>query len=93
MPHYKDGTIAKHGDLVLSDPPYDGAWQQVGIVMSITPGSESCNAQLIPLAMRQKGAEPWLPMNSGSSPCVTLKDCMPVSVIAEERAQPAMAAG
>jgi len=42
MPHYKDGTPAQIGDLVKGKP-YNTPREIVGQMISITPGSESCN--------------------------------------------------
>lgn len=75
MPHYADGTPAKHGDAVVSSPSYDGASEMLGIIISITPGATSCNSQIELLAMRQKGVEHWTPSRYSSLPCVTLSDC------------------
>ena len=75
MPHYKNGTLAKHGDLVVRVEPHKQGTELIGIVAIINVG-ESCSAQVLPLAVRQKGAESWLPM-TGSPPnwCVTLSEC------------------
>jgi len=42
MPHYKDGTEAKVGDIVRGKP-YNTPHEIVGEIISITPGVESCN--------------------------------------------------
>jgi hypothetical protein len=59
--HYKNGREAKIGDTVLAKnwngQPY------TGLVTSITPGSTSCNAVVIPL-----------PVVNGQN--VTLGDCL-----------------
>lgn len=45
MPHYADGTVAKVGDNVTGKfINTDGV--RAGTIVSITPGSESCNAQI-----------------------------------------------
>jgi len=51
MPHYKDGTPAKVGDVVrgkgynVKGP--DGKLAEIiGQVLSVTPGAENCNIQL-----------------------------------------------
>lgn len=76
MPHYADGTPAKHGDLAVRQNSWDKS-EVIGIITSITP-SESCNAYMIPLASCQVGS-PWFP--SGNQPVwtVTLKECMKVN--------------
>jgi hypothetical protein len=75
MPHYADGTRAKTSDLVIRREKYEHGTDLVGIVMSIQPGSDSCNAQLIPLALRQKGATSWLPLAATNAYCITLSEC------------------
>lgn len=74
MPHYADGTPAKHGDLVLRKTAWDES-EIVLIITSITANSDSCNAGAIPLAAKQ-GDAPWFP--SGPQPVwtITLKECM-----------------
>jgi len=76
MPHYADGTPAKHGDLVMRKEKHEQGTEMLGIVATISPGTDTCNAQVLPLAMRQKGAAGWLPM-MGSPPNwhVTLSEC------------------
>jgi hypothetical protein len=99
MPHYADGTPAKHGDLVLRRDSYQHGTDLVGIVMSIQPGSDSCNAQVIPLAARQKGSELWLPVTLQNTWCCTLSECsklgdeQPVNFDTTEHVKAAMASG
>lgn len=45
MPHYKDGTAAKVGD-VIKGKPYNTPHEVVGVVVGITPDSESCNLRV-----------------------------------------------
>ncbi len=45
MPHYKDGTEAKVGDQVIGKL-FNTDGIRAGTIISITPGSESCNAQV-----------------------------------------------
>jgi hypothetical protein len=45
MPHYSDGTEAKIGDLVVGKP-YNVGRVVAGEVVSVTPGTESCNLQV-----------------------------------------------
>lgn len=45
MPHYKDGTEAKVGDQVVGKL-YNTAGIRAGTIISITPGADSCNAQV-----------------------------------------------
>lgn len=42
MPHYKDGTEAKVGD-IIKGKPYNTPHEVVGVVVRVTPDSESCN--------------------------------------------------
>lgn len=46
MPHYKDGSQAKVGDHVIGRLYNSGPEPKAGIIISITPGVESCNAQV-----------------------------------------------
>ena len=46
MPHYKDGTEAKVGDHVTGHLFNSGPGLKAGTIISITPGSESCNAMV-----------------------------------------------
>lgn len=45
MPHYSDGTEAKIGDQVYGKM-YNTLGVRAGTIISITPGSESCNAMV-----------------------------------------------
>lgn len=45
MPHYRDGTPAQVGDLVKGKP-YNTPREIVGEIISVTPGSESCNCMV-----------------------------------------------
>jgi hypothetical protein len=45
------------------------------IIQSITSGSDSCNAGAIPLALRQKGTDFWMPIAHQLAWCITLKEC------------------
>jgi hypothetical protein len=80
LPHYKDGSPAQHGDLVIKSEKHEGSLEVAGVVAQITNG-ESCNAQLMPLAIRQKGVMTWMPTGFvGGLWYVTLADCMKVDV-------------
>jgi len=43
--HYKDGTIATIGD-VVKGKPYNTDREVVGVMISITSGSDSCNCKV-----------------------------------------------
>jgi len=45
MPHYADGTEAKVGDQVTGKL-YNSEGIKAGVIISITPDQESCNAQV-----------------------------------------------
>jgi hypothetical protein len=75
MPHYKDGTLARNGDLVLHRETHDTGSEKVMIIQSITSGSDSCDAGAIPLALRQKGTDFWMPIAHQLAWCITLKEC------------------
>lgn len=46
MPHYKDGSEAKVGDQVIGKLYNSGPEPKAGVIISITPGAESCNAMV-----------------------------------------------
>ena len=77
MSHYKDGSPAQVGDLIICDPPYAGAISSLGILVAITPAAETCNGQLYPFAWKWPGIG-WLPAGRRYQECITLKDCLPV---------------
>lgn len=64
--HYKNGREAKAGDKVAL---VVGEFSVVGILHSITPGSESCNARIA--------------VTTPNDPYVTIKDCLHLSDIAK----------
>jgi len=84
MPHYKDGSPAKVGDLVHSVPPYPTSARVLGIVVSINLGTETCNAGVLPLARKHSTDSPWYPATNHFPDCVTLKECLRIN--AEEEA-------
>lgn len=47
MPHYKDGTLAKDGDVVKGIPYNTLGKEVVGIIMNINPGEETCNCLVV----------------------------------------------
>jgi hypothetical protein len=79
--HYKDGTPAKAGDLVLNTTLYggDGGRQVIGVLTSGTAGSTTCNGNICPVARRQKstlGWGPWLPLGCQTNDwSVTISEC------------------
>jgi len=76
MPHYADGTPARHGDLVSRHNQWDDS-DVLLIITSITTDSDSCNAGGIPLAQKQ-GRNPWYPCGPQPVWTVTLKECLKV---------------
>jgi hypothetical protein len=42
MPHYKDGTLAKDGD-VVKGKPYNTPREVIGVIAAINPGVDTCN--------------------------------------------------
>ena len=61
MPHYADGTEAKVGDQVIGKL-YNTPGVRAGTIISITPGADSCNAQVAfmqPVAIDGDPAERW----------------------------------
>lgn len=63
MPHYKDGTEAKVGDQVIGRLYNSGPEPKAGVIVSITPGAESCNAmvQFAEAVKREPGAASDMP--------------------------------
>ncbi len=64
MPHYRDGTEAKVGDLVRGVSYNREKRQIVGTIIQITPGVETCNcmvafASIKPLPKLPDDAKPW----------------------------------
>lgn len=45
MPHYRDGTEAKIGD-VARGKPYNTEHEVTGVVVGITPDSDACNLRI-----------------------------------------------
>ncbi len=60
MPHYADGTEAKVGDQVAGKL-YNSEGIKAGVIISITPGQESCNAMVQFTEAKQIGADAVLP--------------------------------
>jgi len=56
MPHYADGTEAKVGDQVTGKL-YNSEGIKAGVIVSITPGQESCNAMVQFCQVMPRGAE------------------------------------
>ncbi len=46
MPHYADGSEAKVGDQVVGKLYNSGPAPKAGVIISVTPGAESCNAMV-----------------------------------------------
>ena len=46
MPHYENGIEAELGDVILGKP-YNTEHVVSGVVVSVTPGTETCNLQLV----------------------------------------------
>jgi hypothetical protein len=88
MPHFKDGTLAKNGDLALKIDKDEQGIEVVGVISKINR-AETCNAEILPLAMRQRGVQSWLPVSPyGPFWMVTLSDCMRIDPSAMESALP-----
>ncbi len=47
MPHYKDGTLAKEGDVVKGIPYNQNGKEVVGVIVAINPGIDVCNCQVV----------------------------------------------
>ena len=63
MPHYKDGTEAKLMDIVKGKP-YNTPHEVVGVVVGITPGSDTCNCRVLFTTAKTAGGgdDPKIPM-------------------------------
>jgi hypothetical protein len=79
MPHYADGTVAKVGDLVQIVAA-NQSQKVLGALVSITPGSTSCNGQVLPFA-RKYGDYAWVPVASPYLDCITISDLLPVAPV------------
>jgi len=79
--HYKDGKEAKVNDLIICVSNHGTQFENhfVGILVTASSASPSCNGSVLPLAQRQKsdlGFGPWLPLTPASSNwSVTIKEC------------------
>jgi hypothetical protein len=74
MPHYKDGTEAKVGDRARGKCHSHGCPVE-GVILSVTPGTDSCNAQLAyPVIYRAGGVEDAMPVVTVVSGWCTLSD-------------------
>ena len=80
--HYADGTPAKLGDLVRHSLKEGSSGTEVmGILVSATSTSDTCNGQLDPVARRiisSAGKTGWLPYRPQYDYCATLLECYPV---------------
>jgi len=73
MPHYANGEAAAVGDLVMTVD--ERVFPKIlGQVVSITIGSDSCNAQVLAFARRYSSTEgtSWIPNLPQYTDCVTL---------------------
>ena len=66
MPHYADGSEAKVGDQVTGVLYNSGPAPKAGTIISITPGTESCNAMVqyteaVPHELDPGGEDPKVP--------------------------------
>ena len=73
--HYKDGTPAKLGDLIIQKDAHYFGTEKIGIVTEIQ-SSETCNAQVHVLAKRQNGSEVWFPVLMSNPWSMTLSECV-----------------
>ena len=60
--HYKNGREAKNGDTVVLVPQYAGSNPVIGILYNATPGNDTCNGRIAPIAP--------------NDPCPNLKECL-----------------
>lgn len=92
--HYKDGTPARAGDLVMRTEMFGTSGNQtIGILSGATSQSTTCNGHIIPVAQRQLselGWGPWLPLGGNviSLWSVTLSDCERIDKMPSEQPAP-----
>lgn len=97
--HYKNGTPAQAGDLVLHTDNFGetSGQQLVGILSTGNSNSTTCNGGLFVIARRAKSAlgwGPWTPvMNEPSDWSCTLSQCEKIESVpvAEAAPEPAVA--
>jgi hypothetical protein len=78
--HYADGSEAHAGDLVLQRVKTTGI-ELLGILMSATADSTSCNGQMLGLARRavsDAGETGWIPYNYPYDLMVTVGELFPI---------------
>lgn len=87
MPHDRNGAEVKPGDIVLCVPggsPPDAPTKILGVIESVSPGSTSCNAQMIPLARRtplEGGGMLSMVMPPLGAWCITIGDCVKLAAL------------
>jgi hypothetical protein len=91
--HYKDGTPATAGDLILNTQGVSetSGQQLVGILTYATATSTTCNGGIKPLVSRNKsslGWGPWLQIEGPSGWTVTLSQCEKIDGLPQPVAQP-----
>jgi hypothetical protein len=97
--HYKNGTSAEAGDLVLNTETYSSTAgvQRVGIITGGQSNSTTCNGNIQVLSTRrlsELGWGPWTPVSSQSNDwSVTLSQCEKIesAPVAEAAHEPAPA--
>lgn len=76
MPHYKNGKPANEGDLVIIANP-QAVPVTLGVLVQITPGTETCNGQIIPIARQYKDGA-WRQVQALYNECLTIKELLPL---------------
>lgn len=76
MPHYADGTEASVGDHVFGVLYNSGPSPKAGVIVSITPGAESCNAMVqFSEALFTETAVPRMALHVGDPAVATTPMC------------------
>lgn len=87
MPHYANGRVASVGDLVINVPK-GSTLVTLGVLLDITPGSTSCNGQLLPLA-RKYADGVWRQVSTPYNECITIGELHPMVAEMADAAVPA----
>jgi hypothetical protein len=91
--HYKDGSPARAGDLVMKTEMYGTIGTQTAGILTGASQSTACNGKIVPVAHRELtalGWGPWMPLAGRvDSPwSVTLSQCERLDKMPSEQPAP-----